>query len=67
LYIFGTSINIKSTTIFILTITPATIMMMNYAVITSLNLVAEADRTEELTRYRVFDSDDFNHQILTVF
>jgi hypothetical protein len=64
LYIIGTSINIKSTTMFILTITPATIMMMNYAVITSLNLVAEATRTEELTRYRVFDSDDFNHQNL---
>jgi hypothetical protein len=58
----------KSTTIFILTVAPPSIMMMNYAIITSsLNLVAEATTTEELTKYRVFDSDDFNQQILRHF
>jgi len=57
----------KSTTIFILTIAPASIMMMYFAIIaSSLNLVAEATRTE-LTKYRVFDFDDFNQQILRHF
>jgi hypothetical protein len=58
---------VKSTTIFILTIAPASIIIMFLLITSSLNLVAEATRTEELTKYRVFDSDDFNQQILRHF
>jgi hypothetical protein len=57
----------KSTTIFILTVAPASIIMMFLLITSSLNLVAEATTTEELTKYRVFDSDDFNQQILRHF
>jgi hypothetical protein len=57
----------KPATIFILTIATASIIMMYLAIITSLpNHVAEATITE-LSSYRGFNPDDFNHKILRHF
>lgn len=57
----------KVSTIFILTIASASIIMMYLTIITSLsNHVAEATITE-LSSYRGFNPDDFNHKILRNF